>query len=99
MRLPLGRPVDGCQMTMVRTAEWKYVHHEGLRPQLFDLLADPDELHDLGGDPRLATVRAQMAARLFDWLRRRKTLCTIAPEDIESWNRREVEAGILIGRW
>jgi arylsulfatase A-like enzyme len=99
VRLPLGRPVDGCQMTMVRTARWKYVHHEGLRPQLFDLEADPQELHDLGADPAHAAVREAMALRMFDWLRQRKRVCTIRHEDIAAWNRREVEAGILIGQW
>ncbi len=99
VRLPLGRPVDGCQMTMVRTGRWKYVHFEGLRPQLFDLEADPDELNDLGADPAHAAVREAMAARLFDWLRQRKTMVNIRHQDIESWNRREVEAGILIGQW
>jgi arylsulfatase A-like enzyme len=99
VRLPLGRPVDGCQMTMVRTSDWKYVHHEGLRPQLFDLRADPDELIDLGADPTHAAVRQEMAGRLFDWLRQRKRVCTIDHADIASWNRREVEAGILIGEW
>ena len=99
VRLPLGHPVDGCQMTMVRTQRWKYVHYEGLRPQLFDLERDPDELDDLGTDAAHAAVREQMAARLFDWLRQRKRTTTIAHEDIELWNRREIDAGIRIGEW
>jgi arylsulfatase A-like enzyme len=99
VRLPTGRPVDGCLMTMVRTARWKYVHYEGLRPQLFDLAADPDEYVDLGLDPAHAQVREEMSRRLFDWSRQRKRFPTMAYEDIEQWNRREVEAGILIGAW
>ncbi len=99
VRLPLGRPVDGCQMTMVRTRRWKYVHYEGVRPQLFDLQNDPDELDDLGADEAHAPVREQMAARMFDWLRQRKRCPTIAHDDIEQWNRREVAAGIRIGHW
>jgi arylsulfatase A-like enzyme len=99
VRLPLGRPVDGCLMTMVRTDRWKYVHYEGVRPQLFDLQADPDEFTDLGQDPAYAPVREQMAARLFEWLRQRKRFPTITHEDIVQWNRREVAAGILIGAW
>lgn len=99
VRLPLGRPVDGCQMTMVRTKAWKYVHYEGLPPQLFDLRSDPDELQDLGTDSGHAAVREQMATRLFDWLRQRKRATTIAHEDIELWNRREIDAGIRIGEW
>ena len=86
-------------MTMVRTQRWKYVHYEGLRPQLFDLEHDPDELLDLGTDAAHAAVREQMAARLFDWLRQRKRTTTIAHEDIELWNRREIDAGIRIGEW
>jgi arylsulfatase A-like enzyme len=99
VRLPLGRAVDECQMTMVRTVRWKYVHHEGLRPQLFDLQADPQELNDLGDDPGFAGVREEMAMRMFDWLRQRKRVCTISQEDIASWNRREIDAGIRIGEW
>jgi arylsulfatase A-like enzyme len=99
VRLPLQRPVDGCQMTMVRNERWKYVHFEGLRPQLFDLAADPDEFVDLGADPAHAAVREQMATRLFDWLRTRKRSSTISHDAIEQWNRHEVDAGILIGVW
>jgi arylsulfatase A-like enzyme len=99
VRLPLGRPVDGCHMTMLRGERWKYIHYEGLRPQLFDLIEDPDEFHDLGASREHAPVREAMAAELFEWLRRRKRFPTIALEDIEQWNRREVAAGIRIGAW
>ena len=99
VRLPLGRPVDGCLMTMVRGTRWKYIHYEGVRPQLFDLENDPHEYVDLGTDPSHAEVREQMAMRLFDWLRQRKRFSTISLDDIEQWNRREVKAGIQIGVW
>jgi arylsulfatase A-like enzyme len=99
VRLPLGRPVDGCLMTMLRDARWKYVHYEGLRPQLFDLASDPHEFVDLGTDAAHAAVREAMAARMFDWLRARKRYPTIRHDDIEQWNRREVKAGIRIGQW
>lgn len=99
VRLPTGRPVDGCQMTMVRGERWKYVHYEGLRPQLFDLQQDPDEFHDLGTSVAHATVREAMATQLFEWLRQRKRFSTISLDAIEQWNRREVQAGIQIGTW
>lgn len=99
VRLPLGRPVEACQMTMVRTRDWKLVHHEGLPPQLFDLQKDPDECHDLGTDPALAGVRAELMALLFEWLQSRRRNTTITHESIALWNRREVEAGIRIGEW
>ncbi|VTU41624.1 Arylsulfatase (plasmid) [Variovorax sp. RA8] len=99
VRLPVHRPVDGCQMTMVRTERWKYIHYEGLRPQLFDLQSDPDEFDDLGTDPAHAAVREEMAERMFAWLRQRKRFPTISHGDIERWNRCEVETGIQIGMW
>lgn len=53
---------------MIRRDQWKLVHHEGHRPQLFDLEADPDEFHDLGNDPAHAATREELHQRvLADW--------------------------------
>jgi choline-sulfatase len=49
---------------MLRTLRWKYIHHVAFPPQLFDLENDPEEMHDLGTDPALATTRAELEARL-----------------------------------
>jgi choline-sulfatase len=49
---------------MLRTPRHKYVHHVAMPPQLFDLEADPEELHDLGTDPAHADLRATLEARL-----------------------------------
>ena len=76
-RRVLGRGVRDCRAFMVRTGEWKYVHWEGFRPQLFDLAADPHEQIDLGADPRYEAVRARMRERLFDWLATRKRRTTV----------------------
>jgi choline-sulfatase len=37
---------------MLRALRHKYVYYVGAPPQLFDLEADPEELTDLGADPR-----------------------------------------------
>lgn len=51
--------------TMLRTLRHKYVHYlNGPPPQLFDLAADPEELHDLGEDPAHAATRLALEARL-----------------------------------
>ena len=49
---------------MLRLDDYKYVHYVGYPPQLFDLHHDPEELHDRGGDPSLAAVRAEAETRL-----------------------------------
>lgn len=45
---------DGGSVTgsfAVRYGRWKYVHHVGYRPELYDIADDPAELHDRALDP------------------------------------------------
>ncbi|MGB0506636.1 MAG: sulfatase-like hydrolase/transferase, partial [Pikeienuella sp.] len=49
---------------MVRWGDWKYVHYVGHRPQLFNLIEDPDELTDRASDPSAAATLAEGEARL-----------------------------------
>ena len=72
---------------MVRTEDWKYVHWEGFRPQLFDLDADPRELFDLGADPRHDAVRARLRERLFDWIATGKRRTTVTDEAVVEADR------------
>ena len=37
---------------MLRFDRWKYCHYVAYRPQLFDLVSDPEEINDLAGDAR-----------------------------------------------
>ena len=56
------------QQRMLRAGQWKLVYYHGYRPQLFDLSADPHELQDLAADPRHASLRDALVARvLADW--------------------------------
>ncbi|MDA1261013.1 MAG: choline-sulfatase [Planctomycetota bacterium] len=53
---------------MVRAGPHKYVFTRGLAPMLFDLESDPEELHDLAGQPQLAAVEAGLRERaLANW--------------------------------
>ena len=98
-RVELGRGPRDARAYMVRTADWKYVHFEGYRPQLFDLRTDPRELKDLGADPAHAAVRAELHERLFAWLRRRKTRRTITDDRVLQATGTAQQRVIMIGVW
>lgn len=95
----LGRRVDECRAHMVRTAEWKYVAWQGFRPQLFDLARDPQELTDLGAAPGLERVRADLHARLYDWLGGLKRRTTVADDEVEQRTDAHRRHGVHIGIW
>ncbi len=59
-------PYNEPAMRMIRQDQWKLVHFEGYRPQMFNLESDPHELHDLGDDPAYAAVRARLSARVLE---------------------------------
>lgn len=49
---------------MLRDGRHKYVRYADYPPQLFDMLADPDETTDLAADPSAARVLTRMEAEL-----------------------------------
>ena len=74
---------------MIRHGRWKYIHHVGFRPELFDLEADPGETTDLAERPDLAPVLAECEARL-------RALCDPAAVNAEAFadqRRRIAEHG------
>lgn len=50
---------------MIRHGRWKYIHHVGYRPELYDLGSDPGETTDLAERPDLAVVLAECKAALL----------------------------------
>lgn len=98
-RHALGRGPEDCRAWMVRTERWKYVHWQGMRPQLFDMSADPHELVDLGDAADYESVRAEMAQRLLEWSLRRKVRTTVDNATVvrrtEDWKGN----GLFIGVW
>jgi choline-sulfatase len=51
---------------MIRYGKWKYVYFVRYpdRPQLFNLENDPEELRDLGNDPRYENTRTECQEKL-----------------------------------
>ncbi|HZC16720.1 MAG TPA: alkaline phosphatase family protein [Caulobacteraceae bacterium] len=58
---------DQCAMNILRGERFKYVHFARLPPLLFDLVQDPDEMHDLAGDPAHAGAMLASAQALLSW--------------------------------
>jgi arylsulfatase A-like enzyme len=98
-RLTLGLAPHEARAFMVRTAGWKYVRFEKHPPMLFDLEADPSELTDLGRTPGHDAVRAEMEARLYDWLRTRRLRVTLSDETIAARTGKAKQRGYLFGVW
>ena len=98
-RRTLGRAPDQCRAWMVRTDRWKYVHWQGFRPQLFDLLKDPDEFDDLGADAGHEAVCAEMRERLLAWFMRLKRRVTVDNRGVELATAAHKRAGVFFGQW
>jgi len=98
-RRTLGLQAAAARAFMVRTAGWKYIHYQGFRPQLFDLAADPGELEDLGDAETHAGIRAELHARLFDWLSTRRMRVTMSDETVDRRCGTGKQRGYLIGVW
>lgn len=98
-RTALGQPVNGCRGFMVRTERWKYWRFENFPPQLFDLESDPREFVDLGAQPGMAGVRAELDERLFGWLRGLNYRVTAPDDRVTSWTEKSEAGGLKLGIW
>ena len=84
---------------MVRTTRWKYVHYQGMRPQLFDLENDPFEFVDRGDDTGLENERRQMRERLMDWFTSLKNRTTVDSAYVERRTEDHRRNNVHIGVW
>lgn len=69
--------------TMLRTGRYKMnIYHmeeaRGLQGELFDMEADPGEMHDLWRDPQAQDVKDEMLAAYIDWFVRYDYRCNAA---------------------
>jgi len=76
-------------MTMIRDHHWKLVHfvdyEEG---QLFDLLADPQELHNLWDAPQSEPIRRELVNEILKWRIRSDLKTQGWTEAVEAHTRR-----------
>ncbi|HHS89226.1 MAG TPA: phosphonate monoester hydrolase, partial [Rhodobacteraceae bacterium] len=94
----LGLAPRDARLFMVADKNWKFMHAEdGFRPMLFDLLNDPDELHDLGASADHGAVIALMQRRLADWSRRMSQRGTMSDAQILRNRGNATAKGILLG--
>lgn len=98
-RHALGLAPYEARGTMIRTATHKYVDFGKSGSQLFDLDDDPLELKDLSPDSGYKSVRREMADRLFEWFRTRRTQRQLSDHEVEARTGKDREHGFLIGVW
>jgi len=85
------------RLVMVFDGRWKYIHVEKMRPMLFDLQTDPEEVIDLGGNEAYAEQLARMSELHFAWSRQHHTRITRSSSIVEKMTDGKEPPGILIG--
>ena len=94
----LGFAPKDCRLFMIADRNWKFMHAEGgLRPMLFDLQNDPDELIDLGGNGTHEHILDMMYERLGKWARRMSQRTTRSEADLINMRGPSDRTGVLIG--
>ena len=95
-----GLSDEDARMFMVFDGRRKLIHFEGgIRPMLFDLETDPDELVDLGDSPDHADMRAEMYGYLNAWGRRQSQRVTLSKEQLEGMRGKSYRRGIVLGAY
>ncbi len=98
-RRDAGVDQNDARLVMVFDGRWKYIHVETMRPMLFDLETDPEELNDLGADPAFSDQIARLRALHFDWARQHHSRITRSPDIIEKMTDDREPPGIMIAYW
>ena len=96
-RRTLGVEQNDARLVMIFDGRWKYVHVETMRPMLFDLQTDPNEVVDLGADPSFSDQLERLGALHFEWSRQHHNRITRSPEIVEKMTDGKEPPGILIG--
>ncbi|WP_350356286.1 sulfatase-like hydrolase/transferase [Leisingera thetidis] len=94
----LGLEPRDARLFMIADKRWKFMHAEGgMRPMLFDLENDPDELVDLAARQTHQEVIDLMYGRLLDWGLRMSQRITLSDQQIKARRGKSGRRGILLG--
>ena len=92
----LASDPSSARLFMIADQRWKFMHAEGMRPQLFDMVNDPNEYVDLGESPDHAGIIALMQERLGRWARRLSQRTTRSDAQIIAERGRSLPRGITL---
>lgn len=96
-RKTVGVDQNDARLVMIFDGRWKYIHVEHMRPLLFDLQTDPNELSDLGNDPTFADQIDRMKELHFAWARQHHNRITRTAAAVNMMADRGEPPGIYIG--
>ncbi len=96
-RRAVGVDQNDARLVMIFDGRWKYVHVEHMRPLLYDLETDPDEVVDLSKDPAFADQLLRLKDLHFEWTRQHHNRITRSAEIVEIMTDGKEPPGILIG--
>lgn len=65
--IPLENPSTVTRSAMIRTKEWKLIIRNGAKEELYNLKADPHELHNLIDDNNYITIKSDLNEKLLRW--------------------------------
>ena len=95
----LAKDPSSARLFMIADTRWKFMHAEGMRPQLFDMENDPNEYVDLGESQDHADVIRLTYDRLGAWARRLSQRTTKSDAEIIAERARSGMRGITLGAY
>ena len=96
-RRDVGVDQNDARLVMVFDGRYKYIHVEHMRPMLFDLQSDPQEVTDLANDPAYKEHIQRLSEYHFQWTRQHHNRITRSAEVVEHMTDGKEPPGIYIG--
>ncbi len=91
--LPVGDSAGfhaGLNTQGIRTAQYAYIRYNDGQSELYDLAMDPNEMHNVAGDPEYAAVRSVLDAAWWSYTDCAADACTVPlPAELQASPGRE----------